>query len=782
MANLLKPIFFILFLHLLLIFDSSISIAQVGFPYCENFDGGSTQSSTVFGGNASLTSGVLRLTSNQNNQSGFVYIDIPFSSTFGIKASFEYFCYGGTGADGLTAFLFDGAVTNFNPGGFGGSLGYARRNSEPGLSGAYLGIGFDTFGNFGNNGESRIGGFPGNIGGSHPNAVVVRGPGQGFSGYQYIVGKKVNEGGVFGLPAAQQFPLSSGGQGTNRVTNPQSPGYRQVFLNLEPNPVGIGYLLTVEMLVTTEAGNPRMVSIFNQEPYPFIAPDQLKIGFAASTGGENNFHEIRNVVVEVSNDDGLVDPEGIDIDDIASCAGQENTYNLFNTNINLPNENSSLRCIQFYESLEDIISEDEDICSQGNCRPENRELILPQGVFKADTEGGGFTFFPNPEFIDETVEVFYTITDNYGKSSLGNSIKLLVQESPAPIAIESELLNLGNKEIRLCEGDFVMLNAIGGEAYVKYQWYFGEELIFESENSQIQVTEAGDYKVLAFNSKSCPVESEVISLINPAFPTFEIENPTVGCEIGVSVDIRDFIVEYDISNYDYQLITKNGLAFINEEMSDIDISGVCFLSIKHKDLACWSEPIEFEVQLIEEEILVVFDYEVDGTGIKSDADGGIFLDDPIRFISESSGGVVSWFWDFGDGNISEEESPVHVFGQKGTFLVSLSVFNDLGCESMFEMEVYITKSFRVMYPTGFTPNQSENNYFRPKVKGISKMELSIFNIWGNLIFETNDINSLGWDGRVNDELMPGGSYVYKVRMESIDGDRVEESGRFLLIR
>lgn len=782
MANHLKSLFFVLQLYFLLIFISSSSVAQVGFPYCENFGGGSTQSSTVFGGSAILTSGVLRLTSNQNDQSGFVYIDIPFSSTFGIKASFEYFCYGGTGADGLTAFLFDGAVTNFNPGGFGGSLGYARRNNEPGLSGAYLGIGFDTFGNFGNNSESKVGGFPGDLGGSHPNAIVVRGPGQGFSGYQYIAGKKVNEGGILGLPAVDQFHLSSGGQGTNRVIDPQSPGYRQVFLNLEPNPFGIGYLLTVEMLVTTEAGNPRMVSIFNQEPYPFIAPDQLKLGFAASTGGANNFHEIRNLIVEVSNDDGLIDPEGLDIDDIASCAGQENTYDLFNTNIRLPNENSSLRCIQFYKSLDDIISEDDDICSQGNCRAENRELILPQGVFKADTEGGGFTFFPNPEFIGETVEVFYTITDNYGKTSSGNFIKLLVQESPAPIAIESELLDLDKKEIRLCEGDFVILHALGDEAYVRYQWFFGEELIVESENAQIEVTEAGDYKVLAFNSKSCPIESEVISLVNPDFPVLQIENPVVGCEIGGSVDIRDFIVDYDSLSYDYQLLSPEGTLFVNEEMFDINSSGVYFLSIKYKDLSCWSEPIEFGVKLIDEELRVVFDYEIDGTGIKSEAEGGVFIDDPIRFISESSGGAVGWFWDFGDGNTSEEENPVHVFGKKGTFLVNLIVFNSLGCESMFEMEVPITKSFRVMYPTGFTPNQSENNYFRPKFKGIAKMELSIFNIWGNLIFQTLDLNTPGWDGRIDNELMPGGSYVYRVRMESIDGDKIEESGRFLLIR
>ncbi|AFL84521.1 PDK repeat-containing protein [Belliella baltica DSM 15883] len=782
MANQFKSIFLILFLYSFLIVSSSVSIAQVGFPYCENFAGGSTQSSTVFGGSAILTSGVLQLTSNQNDQSGFVYIDIPFSSTFGIKASFEYFCYGGTGADGLTAFLFDGTVTNFNPGGFGGSLGYARRNNEPGLSGAYLGIGFDTFGNFGNNTESRIGGFPGIESGFHPNSIVVRGPGQGISGYQFIVGKKVNEGGVFGLPINQRFPLSSGGQGTNRVTDPQNSGFRQVFLNLEPNPNDVGYLLTVEMLVTTEAGNPRMVSIFNQEPYSFEAPDQLKIGFAASTGGENNFHEIRNVIVEVSNDEGLLDPVGEDIDGIASCAGQENTYDLFNTNILLPNENSSLRCIQFFESLDDIISEGEDICSQGNCRPENRELILPQGVFKADLEGGGFTFFPNSEFIGETVEVFYTITDNYGKTSSGNSIRLLVQESPAPVSIESELLTTGQNEIRLCEGESVVLVAVGEEEYVRYQWFFEEELIEESVNSEIQVSEEGGYRVVAFNSQNCSIESEIIKLKNPEFPSVQLATPIIGCELGVPLDIRSFIIDYDILNFDYQLETPEGLFLENEELAEINDSGLYLIRIKDKDLLCWSDPIEIEINVIEEPLLVTFDYEVDGTGIKSDAEGGIFIDDPIRFISESSGGAVSWSWDFGNGNTSEEENPVHVFGKKGTFQVSLTVSNAIGCERTFELNIELTQSYRVMFPTGFTPNLRENNFFRPKVKGIAKMELSIFNIWGNLIFQTDELDTDGWDGRLNGELMPSGSYVYKVAMESTDGDEIKESGRFLLIR
>lgn len=48
--------------------------------------------------------------------------------------------------------------------------------------------------------------------------------------------------------------------------------------------------------------------------------------------------------------------------------------------------------------------------------------------------------------------------------------------------------------------------------------------------------------------------------------------------------------------------------------------------------------------------------------------------DTIEFVPFTSGGtVVSYFWDFGDGNTSTEESPVHVYLTDGTFDVSLII-------------------------------------------------------------------------------------------------------------
>jgi hypothetical protein len=284
-----KSLFTLLFFFLL-----QNSFGQIGFPYCEPFDGSTIQQATVFGGNARLIDGVLRLTENQNNQRGYVYIDIPFPSAFGIKASFEYFSYGGDvlrRADGISFFLFDADVPVFSPGGFGGSLGYAQKGNDPGLSRGYIGIGFDEFGNFGNIAENKVGGFAGAGTDLVPDAVVIRGPGNGTSGYAFLVGRKTMSTGNDGLNPGGQFPISSGGTGTQRITDPNQPGYRKVFLELQPKPDKTGYFVTLRMMVTTEIDQPRMVTIFDR-PYDFPAPKNLKIGFAASTGGFTNYHEI----------------------------------------------------------------------------------------------------------------------------------------------------------------------------------------------------------------------------------------------------------------------------------------------------------------------------------------------------------------------------------------------------------------------------------------------------------------------------------------------------------
>lgn len=769
-----------------LYFVSFSTYSQVGFPYCETFaDQGSIGSKTIFGGSARLLDGVVRLTDAQREQNGYVYIDIPFSPAYGIKASFEYFMYGGGGADGLTVFLFDADVQNFKPGGFGGAFGYAQRDNVPGMTGGYLGIGFDSYGNYSNSREGKSGGFSGSPNGLYPNSISIRKSGAGLNGYQFVDGKMTLDppSGSIGLSldVQYQFPLSSGGPGTGRVTDPAIPGYRKVFMELEPNPSGVGYILKMEMVVTTLANEPRTITIFPGIPFPYEPSGNLKIGFAASTGGETNIHEIRNLQVEVSNNEGLDNPSGVDFSDFASCEGQENTYYITDEEVVLPNENSEIRCLQFYASLNDIEEESDDICAQGKCREENRELVLPQGTFRAGTNGGDFTFFPNEGFTDQSVTVYYTITDTYGKSSTGNAMTLKIQESPEPVSIFEEGNSDLIEEVRLCGGEAVTFTSQGGEIYERYEWYKDNELIEGATSDRYTANTVGEYLVKAYNRKNCPAISNSILVSFPEFPDFDFISPVVGCTPGQSVDVTESISNYDPVTYDYKL-TGLGQIYINGEMKKVTMPGEYEIQIKHADLDCYSSPEPVRIVILEEEVVANFDFEIQGTGVKGEEDGGFFPDDVFQFRDLSPNGAQSWSWDFGDGTSSTDKNPTHIYGIKGEFDVALTVTNMWGCEASVVKRVSIVRSYRVMFPTGFTPLAVENQFFLPKYKGLVSVEFLIFNMWGNLIFETDDLNTSGWDGKLEGELLDSGFFVYRFNGVATDGEKVKMAGKFKLIR
>jgi hypothetical protein len=762
------------------------SIAQIGFPYCETFQTPGTQAKTIFGGDARLTEGVLRLTSNQNDQRGFVYIDVPFPSSYGLKVEFEFFIYGGIGlfqADGLSMYLFDGDVPNFSPGGFGGSLGYAQRGSEPGLSRAYLGVGFDVFGNFGNTTEGRVGGFASlDQNGRAPNSIVLRGPGNGFVGYPFVVGRKTMETGTDkdGFNPGAQFPISSGGSGTTRVTDPMKPGYRKVNLELQPDPDGNGFFITVTMLVTTQDNLPRQVTIFDR-PFNFPAPKNLKIGFAASTGGFNNFHEIRNLKVEVSADDRLQNPKGVDFSEIATCAGQENQFFITDEEVVLPNENSVIRCLQFYASLADVEEESTDICSQARCLEQNRVLIVPQGVFQASDQAGGFTFFPNEEYIDQEVTVYYTITDSYGKTSKPNAMTLKIQESPKPI----KLLRVGQllieEEIEICEGEVLNVRGVGEEIYERFEWKKDGILISGANQSTLSVLEEGEYEITGYNRKNCPAISNKIKVKFPDYPKFNFDQPLVQCEVGKSADLTAILPDYDLEKYDYKL-TGNGKTFFNNEMKSITTSGMYDLQVKPKNLICYSDPVTVEVFVQDKELSADFEFEVEGTGIKDESGGGIFPDDVIQFTDLSDDRADKWEWDFGDGKGSTDKNSKHVFGTKGVFKITLTITDSFGCQKSISKELAITKSYRLMVPTGFTPDGTENKTFLPKYKGLVSIEFFVFNSWGNLIFSTKDLKTEGWDGTYQGKIQDAGVYFYRFKGVATDGELVDDSGKFRLIR
>lgn len=66
------------------------------------------------------------------------------------------------------------------------------------------------------------------------------------------------------------------------------------------------------------------------------------------------------------------------------------------------------------------------------------------------------------------------------------------------------------------------------------------------------------------------------------------------------------------------------------------------------------------------------------------ANDELCANEPVQFIDESLQSPNSWFWEFGDGGTSNEQNPVYPYGESGTYTVTLTACNDLGCNTTIQ--------------------------------------------------------------------------------------------------
>ena len=175
----------------------------------------------------------------------------------------------------------------------------------------------------------------------------------------------------------------------------------------------------------------------------------------------------------------------------------------------------------------------------------------------------------------------------------------------------------------------------------------------------------------------------------------------------------------------------------------------------------------------------------------ADPDETNFLFPQISFINQSTGqGNLSYLWNFGTGvnpDSSTFTNPVHMFpaGVPGEYNVWLTVTNEHGCVDSTMRIVTITDIFLFYVPNSFTPDSDNlNDKFRAYGEGIdlTQFKMYIFDRWGELIYETDDIED-GWDGTYMGTDAPVGTYVWRIETkEKFVNRRHEMTGHVNLLR
>ena len=148
---------------------------------------------------------------------------------------------------------------------------------------------------------------------------------------------------------------------------------------------------------------------------------------------------------------------------------------------------------------------------------------------------------------------------------------------------------------------------------------------------------------------------------------------------------------------------------------------------------------------------------------------------------DPEGGIVAWLWDFGDGNTSREQNPIHVYRASGTYDASLTVMDTAGATDTFEFQVVvIVLSVDVgELPTSFAMHQNYPNPFNPTttirfdLPVDSHVTLRVYDALGQLITTlVNDTRPAGSHTvQFQAQNLSSGIYLYRIEAGSYSAVR-----------
>lgn len=114
--------------------------------------------------------------------------------------------------------------------------------------------------------------------------------------------------------------------------------------------------------------------------------------------------------------------------------------------------------------------------------------------------------------------------------------------------------------------------------------------------------------------------------------------------------------------------------------------------------------------------------------------------------------------------------------------VKLAYNDKYTCYGQDSFDIRVLPVQNVGLPTAFSPNgDGENDYFELNGGPVRSLSISIFNRWGEKVYEYTG-KTPAWDGKYKGEPTPTGVYTYFVRFNLYKGGIQEKMGTFTIIR
>jgi gliding motility-associated-like protein len=376
---------------------------------------------------------------------------------------------------------------------------------------------------------------------------------------------------------------------------------------------------------------------------------------------------------------------------------------------------------------------------------------------------------PLPSYTYPTSGI-YTVTLIAYDGSCSDTLKLPINVQ-ALLAVNPEP-NLITQCLKNNSFNFNANGIYGTNTMFSWNFMGANPLTSNQENPQnIHFLNTGTYKViLNVYENGCTVQDFVFIKVLPSPTAHFTASDTIGCQplkinfTNQSISIIPFTSNWKTENTNYNTL-NNTHTFYNSGLYSI------YLTVKDTN-NCTDTTKKINYINVLPKPTALANANPNVTDI---------LNPTINFIDATLNTYTTYF-DFGDNTISNQILNYHTYENIGTYNYQLIVINNFGCTDTTNGTILINPINALYVPNSFTPNNDNlNDTFFPVIPYYKNATMQIFNRWGVLIYNTNDIQS-GWDGTYKNSKLPNDVYTYKIDVEFLDSTTKTQTGNVTLIR
>ncbi|REE01253.1 T9SS type B sorting domain-containing protein [Marinoscillum furvescens] len=415
-------------------------------------------------------------------------------------------------------------------------------------------------------------------------------------------------------------------------------------------------------------------------------------------------------------------------------------------------ENPSALALEF--AIENVL------CYDGNTGSVSVQVSGGYGDYTYSWQKDGEAFENTSSFANNLEAAFYKVTVEDKEGCTISRTVEVTQPDPFVIALTSQ-----NNTCATPYDAEIDATVSGGVPPYKLQWF--KDGLPYSKEEDLSAIPAGVYQLTATDSNFCETASVEVTITAPE-------------PLGISVISKEDNLCPNTENGSLSVQGTGGsfpytYSFDSAAFSSVNnyvnLAGRDYLLEVKDDVGCTYDTL----------IRMRNQYELEAEfSIKTEE---FAIDFPITLTDESLGeGLVSWFWNFGDTRASEEQNTEVIYETPGTYAVTLTVENEVGCTMSKTDTLEIIQGYNFAVPTAFTPNgDGRNENFRPGFKNVTSLVMRVQNRNGQIVYSSDKL-SASWDGTFSGKDVPQGSYYYEITYTAKSGVTRKASGKIFLMR